>query len=322
MTFTTLYSRYQTDMARVESMMQSVVQSRNDSLTAAATQLIDAGGKRIRPLFALICSRVGGTDAGEEVIALASAIELIHSATLVHDDVIDDSALRRGQPTVRAGFGNRPAMYCGDFLFAQAIALLSTIDNLPVHRLMSDAIVRMVEGEIDQLQDFFNWDQNLRQYLRRIERKTALLISVSCELGALVGGTNPANAKRLGRFGYYTGMAFQILDDVLDYVGDAATVGKPVGGDLRQGNLTLPALRALAGGGAGTSLLTLVQDGMTDGHLHEALAIVRDSDGVTVTRALADRYMRKALATLEWIDSPDVRRELAEVSMLLNQRMY
>lgn len=323
MTFQALYRRYASDMARVDDVMIRSIQSGNSVLARSSEQLMRAGGKRIRPLFALICSRVGHRDGlHQRVSFLAAALELIHMASLVHDDVIDDALLRRGMPTVRSQFGNLTAMYCGDFLFAKAIALLCKIDVPYVHQVMSDAMVRMCEGEIDQLGDFFNWGQTLRRYLRRIERKTALLIAASCELGALVGGTSPATAKQLGLFGYDTGMAFQIIDDVLDYIGEESMVGKPVGGDLRQGNITLPALRALFTGPAGSSLPSLIQNGMDDGQVREALSIVRDSDGIEYTKNLAQRYMQRAFRRLEAIDDLSVVSELTDVSTFLNQRLY
>ncbi len=322
MTFKELYVRYQVDMARVDELMHTAVKSNNDDLSQTARQLMDAGGKRIRPMIALVCSRIGNEGISQKTIALAAALEMIHMATLVHDDVIDDASMRRGQPTVREKFGDKPAMYCGDFLFARAISLLSSVDNRDVHRIMSEAIVSIVEGEIDQLGDFYNWNQNLRRYLRRIERKTARLISVSCSLGALVGGADRTTSIRLGRFGYYTGMAFQITDDILDYVGEESTVGKPVGGDLRQGNLTLPALRAQAVGEDGASLRRLVKEGMGDTDLSLALDIVNRSDGIPFAKNLAGRYMAKALQVLTYIDDEKVCTELTQLAKILNERMY
>ncbi|MCL6547489.1 MAG: polyprenyl synthetase family protein [Alicyclobacillus sp.] len=319
MDFRDVYESYKPDLLRVEAVLQEAVASRNGNLEQSALHLLQAGGKRIRPLFAILCSRFGD-GSREPVYTVAAALELVHMATLVHDDVIDDAALRRGQPTIRVQYGNRPAMYTGDFLFARAIQLLCTIPDPVVHREVSDAMVRMCEGEIDQIRDFYNWRQNLRTYLRRVERKTALLISVSCLLGARVSGAREEVVRQLRRFGYYIGMAFQIIDDVLDYTGDERQVGKPVGGDLRQGNLTFPALWAAGCGQHGMELQQLIRSGMNQADLGRAIDIVRRSGGLRQARRLADRYMEKARACLESLSPAGVRGDLEAVAQFVSER--
>ncbi|WDL97138.1 polyprenyl synthetase family protein [Alicyclobacillus sp. ALC3] len=312
--------RYHSDMQAVEALLSEQVKADNLELTQANAELLNAGGKRIRPLFVLMCSRFGDMDA-DWVVPLAAAVEMIHMATLVHDDVIDDAQTRRGRPTVRAKWGNLAAMYAGDYLLGRALGLLTQIPNLQIHREMSDAIVRMCEGEIEQIEDFYNWRQSLRRYLRRVERKTALLISVSCSLGAVAAGAAPESVRVLRRFGYYTGMAFQITDDVLDYVADADVVGKPVGGDLRQGNLTLPALHAARESAVGEVLRATVQPSMHGSDIDRALELVRRSDGLPFARDLARRYMEKAMVLLEQLESGQLRTDLASVAQFVNARM-
>ncbi len=312
--------RYHSDMQAVEALLSEQVKGQNAELTQANAELLNAGGKRIRPLFVLMCSRFGDMDA-DWVIPLAAAVEMIHMATLVHDDVIDDAQTRRGRPTVRAKWGNLAAMYAGDYLLGRALGLLTQIPNLQIHREMSDAIVRMCEGEIEQIQDFYNWRQSLRRYLRRVERKTALLISVSCSLGAVAAGAAPESVRVLRRFGYYTGMAFQITDDVLDYVADADVVGKPVGGDLRQGNLTLPALHAARESAVGEVLRATVQPSMHGSDIDRALDLVRRSDGLPFARDLARRYMEKAMVLLDQLETGQLRTDLASVAQFVNARM-
>ncbi|GGJ10211.1 heptaprenyl diphosphate synthase component 2 [Alicyclobacillus cellulosilyticus] len=315
-----VYARYEPEMRQVDRILREAVASAHPRLTHAAAHLLEAGGKRVRPLLALISSRAGQGPT-ERVYAAAAALELVHMATLVHDDVIDDADLRRGRPTVRNQYGDRAAMYTGDFLFARAIQLLSRVADVEVHREMSDVMVRICEGEIEQIEDFFNWQQSVRDYLRRVERKTALLIAASCAVGAMVSGAAPEAVRRLRRFGYYTGMAFQVIDDILDIVGDEQELGKPVGGDLRQGNLTLPALVA-AQTGAREALRSLVKADVAAEEAEAALQLVRTSPGVSVARRVAERYMAKAMRELDAVALPFVRRDLAAVARFLNQRRF
>ncbi|MCL6442687.1 MAG: polyprenyl synthetase family protein [Alicyclobacillus sp.] len=322
MDFREVYKRYEADLEQVERLLRSAVTSSQHQLTTSAVQLLEAGGKRIRPLFAVLCSKLGQAPNPAHVHALAAALELIHMATLVHDDVIDDSEMRRGKPTVRAQQGDLAAMYTGDFLFARAIQLLAKTDSSMVHRQVSTAMVRMCEGEIEQIRDFFNWRQSIRTYLRRVERKTALLISVSCALGAAVSQASQSVVRRVHRFGYYTGMAFQITDDLLDYEGDERIVGKPVGGDLRQGNLTLPALQAATVGTYGRELRNLIRVGMSQEEVTRAVELVKESGALATARQIADRYLHKALACLDGLTPPDVRDELMVIAQFVNQRTH
>lgn len=293
-------------------------------LSQASEQLLAAGGKRIRPLFALICGTVGNLSSpvDEDVAKIAAALEMTHMATLVHDDVIDRANLRRGQPTVRSAYGNLAAMYAGDYLFARAIQLLAEVDHPRVHRDMSTGIVRLCQGEIEQIQDFFNWGQSIRRYLRRIERKTALLISLSCGLGALVGGGGENEVRALTWYGHLTGMAFQIIDDILDFTGNSHVIGKPVGGDLRQGNLTLPALLAAQHPDYGPRLREIVKPGMSDPDVREAIHIVTESGALNQARVIADRYIDKAVAALTRVQRPEVNRQLQVLTSFVAERSF
>lgn len=321
MDFVQVYDTYKGELERVEEVLMQSVESKDPMLVQAASQLLLAGGKRIRPLFALLCSHFG-TANRESVIDLSAALEMVHMATLVHDDVIDDAALRRGQPTVRSQFGNRPAMYTGDFLFAKSIQLLGRVNNPEIHREMSSAMVRLCEGEIDQIRDFYHWGQTFRNYLRRIERKTALLIEVSCALGALVSNAPAEIVKAARRFGHYTGMAFQIVDDVLDYVGEESVVGKPVGGDMLQGNITLPALYAARCSVHANELQQRIRVGMSRSDVDWSIELIRATEAIPFARNLALQYMQKAMQVLERLPDTDTRRELAVVAAFVNQRVY
>src|SRR5690606_23993225 len=219
------------------------VDSESPLLNDASLHLLQAGGKRIRPVFVLLAGKFGNYNI-DVMKQVAVPLELIHMASLVHDDVIDDSETRRGKPTVKAEWNNSVAMYTGDFILARALEYISEIDSPKLHHILSKTMIEVCRGEIIQIEDKYKLDQNLRDYLRRIKRKTALLISSSCELGALVSGTDEKTAAHLRRFGYFIGMSFQIIDDILDFTSTDEELGKPAGSDFIQGNITLPILCA------------------------------------------------------------------------------
>lgn len=321
MEFQQVYSKYHEKLHEVEELLQEAVKSRQSTMTEAALQLLHAGGKRIRPLFALICGQLG-SNHDKKVQFVAAALELIHMATLVHDDVIDNASVRRGKTTIRAQYGNRTAMYIGDFLLARAIQLLSQVNHSEVHQEMSNAIVRMCEGEIEQLRDFYNWNQSLRVYLRRVERKTALLISVSCSLSATVAQASIFEISRLRRFGYYTGMAFQIVDDVLDFTSEQNIIGKPVAGDLRQGNLTLPTLWVGWHSKDAQEIRSLVHPKMTEAEAHRAIELVKESNALQESQNIAYQYLKKALHEIERMPTSEIQQELITVAQFVNERLF
>src|SRR5690625_5193115 len=222
------YEHLNNDLQIIEKTLDQTIQTNNAILRKAARQLLQAGGKRIRPVFVLLSSQVGNYDL-EQTKKVAVPLELIHMATLVHDDVIDDSELRRGHPTVKKQYGNKAAMYTGDFLLAIALEKIATLENEQLHDVLSQAIVEVCLGEIEQIKDQYNWQQHLRHYLRRIKRKTALLIATSCKLGAIVGETPSNVANKLYKYGYYVGMSYQIIDDILDFTSTPEELGQPTG---------------------------------------------------------------------------------------------
>src|SRR5690625_1636312 len=223
-----MYKHLNNDLQIIERTLEQTIQADHPVLQHAATQLLRAGGKRIRPVFVLLASQVGHYDI-ERIKKVAVPLGLIHMATLVHDDVIDDAELRRGQPTIKKLYDNKVAMYTGDYLLSIALEKIATLKNKQVHQVLSHAIVEVCLGEIEQIKDQFNWNQYLRHYLRRIKRKTALLIATSCKLGALVGETPSNVANKLYKYGYYVGMSYQIIDDILDFTSTPEELGQPTG---------------------------------------------------------------------------------------------
>src|SRR5699024_11212475 len=239
----TLYDPLKKDLQQIEDALTESIDAEHPIFQKSSLQLLKAGGKRIRPVFVLLSSQFGNAEVNDQDIqSVAVSLELIHMATLVHDDVVDDASLRRGHPTIKHTYDNRIAMYTGDYMLARALEVITTIENPEVHRVLSKTLVKVVEGEVDQIEDQYNLNQTLRNYLQRIKRKTALLIATSCKLGAIASHASREHVRYLYQYGYYVGMSFQIIDDILDITASSEQLGKPTGSDLLQGNITLPVL--------------------------------------------------------------------------------
>lgn len=319
MKLTEIYLHLKSDLAYVENRLIEEVRSKQKDLEKAASHLLKAGGKRIRPVFVLLSGQFGQYDR-DKLARVAVALELIHMATLVHDDVIDDASTRRGIPTVRSEYGNRMAMYTGDFIFARALMLLSELPNPVIHQNLSNSIVRMCEGEIDQIRDFHRLDQNLRNYFRRIKRKTAILIEISCQLGALAADAKTEYVNALGRFGHFLGMAFQIVDDILDFTSSEVKLGKPVGADLMHGNITLPVLYALHESEYGSALRSLIRPDMTRAEADKAIRMIKQSGGIEYAKQMADSYLQKCLKELTKLPKSQARDSLEAIAIFTTSR--
>ncbi len=235
----------QPGLARVDAKMRSVETSVFAPLATAFIDLIGSGGKRLRPALALMASHFNG-DLGhvssryEAVISLAAAVEMLHTATLVHDDVIDGALLRRGAPTLNALWNRGATVLAGNYMFARAAHFSAETQNTRVIRIFSNTLETIVDGELHQLSARFNFSQKKDEYYQRIYAKTASLFRTATESAAILSGLPETGVQSLRDYGYHLGMAFQIVDDILDFTGDEASLGKPAGSDLRQGTLTLP----------------------------------------------------------------------------------
>lgn len=319
-----LYASLKSDLQAIEDEMAATVASDMPTLSEASLHLLKAGGKRMRPAVVLLSGKFG-TYSLDTVKKVAVALELIHMATLVHDDVIDDADTRRGQLTVKSKWDNRVAMYTGDYIYAKALTVVTQLGNPRIHQILSNAIVQMCIGEMEQVRDFFNTEQSVRNYLLRIRRKTALLIAISCQLGALATEAPPKASQALYRFGYNVGMAFQITDDLLDLCGTEKSIGKPPGSDLRQGNITLPVLFALEDPAVRARLLAeiaVIKESEGISGSKSAVELVRNSRGVAASEKLADRYIAKALNALKQLPDTPSRRNLAEIARFVAKRQY
>lgn len=324
MKLTDIYSRKKKEIDIIEKQLEATIRSEYALLYDASLHLLKAGGKRIRPVFVMLGGEFG-TYSITQIQHVAVSLELIHMASLVHDDVIDDANTRRGQLTVRTKWDNRIAMYTGDYIIAKALQELTNIKNPALHQIMSNAMVEVCIGEMEQIRFFYDTNQRLRDYLLRIKRKTALLIAISCQLGAIAAGASDYASRKLYDFGYYVGMAFQIRDDILDLCGTEKEIGKPPGSDLKQGNITLPVIYALQDPALSLAIrgeLQLIQE--TDGQMNisPVIQMVKSSDGIDRASHLAQRYITKAIASLD--DLPDIlaKRELKEIAHFIGERSY
>jgi len=238
------YPEIHKELIKVENYMKEVIPSRKKILTDICLELIEAGGKRLRPAFVIIGAKFGRFDE-IKIIPLAASMELLHTATLVHDDIIDDSELRRGRVTVQAKWGEDMAVYVGDYLFTKAFTILSDKMHYEYLNRIAHAFKTICEGEIDQYEIKYNMDVSVTDYLKRIYRKTAVLFVMSILTGAYEGKCKRSTIHALGKFASFFGMAFQVYDDLLDYLSSEEIEGKPIGNDIRQGIYTLPLLYAL-----------------------------------------------------------------------------
>ncbi|MFD0867782.1 geranylgeranyl pyrophosphate synthase [Chlamydia abortus] len=319
-----IYARIKKDLNYLEKELLKSVHSDHPELRETSSHLLKAGGKRLRPVFVLLAGQFGDYDL-DKLKYIAIPMELIHMASLVHDDVIDDADTRRGQLTVKSKWDNRIAMYTGDYIFAKAIGVATQLSNPTIHQIMSKAIVELCIGEMEQIRYFFHTGQTLRNYLLRIKRKTALLIAISCQLGAIASGVPETISNRLYLYGYNVGMAFQIRDDLLDITGTEKELGKPPGSDVKQGNITLPILCALREDKLRAPLLEELNriraaEGQTD--VSRFLDIVRGSEGVRQAEELASRYIDRAIQALGPLPEIQAKKDLIRVAHFVGNRSY
>jgi octaprenyl-diphosphate synthase len=280
-----------------------------------AAHLVGSGGKRLRPVLTLGASRMCGY-AGERHVALAACVEFIHTATLLHDDVVDESALRRGQASANALFGNKPSVLVGDFLFARAFRLMVEDGNLEVMRILSTAAATLAEGEVLQLLIQNDLGTTEAQYLEVIEGKTASLFAAATRLGAVVADRPMAEAEALDAYGRNLGIAFQLVDDALDYAAEQAKLGKTVGDDFREGKITLPVLIAFHAGDAEEQAFwrrTIEERAQQDEDIAHAQRLIERHQAVAKTIARAEGYGRAALQALSGFPDNPFRDALAEV---------
>ncbi len=319
---TSLFAPVEDDLSLLTENLKNLIGARHPILYAAAEHLFGARGKRVRPAIVLLVSRA--TLPGREITSrhrrLAEITEMIHTASLVHDDVVDEAELRRGVPTVHSSFGNRIAVLAGDFLFAQSSWYLANLDNLEVVKLLSQVIMDLAEGEIQQGLNRFSTNLSIDAYLEKSYYKTASLIANSSKAAAVLSEVSDTLTSNLYAYGRHIGLAFQIVDDILDFTGSIDELGKPAGSDLQSGNLTAPVLYALE---EKPFLEVLIEREFAQpGDLEQAVALVKDSQGIERSRELAKYHSRLAIECLEELPPSSSRQALVKLADYVLTRLY
>ncbi len=310
------------DMLQVDHVIGQRLSSDVALINQISHYIVNAGGKRIRPRLVLMFSDALGF-AGAERFELAAAVEFIHTATLLHDDVVDESALRRGRQTANAMFGNAASVLVGDFLYSRAFQMMVGVNRMHVLEVLADATNVIAEGEVLQLMNMHDPDLSVEDYLRVIRYKTAKLFEASARLGAVLADAGHAVEEACADYGRSLGTAFQLVDDLLDYEGDTLSLGKTVGDDLREGKPTLPLLLAMAR--CSDEERQLMRHAIEHGHtsrLDDILTIVRRTGALQATREAARAEADKACAALSALPDTSARKALLELSARSVERNF
>jgi all-trans-nonaprenyl-diphosphate synthase len=317
-----LFSPVEADLQLLTENLKQLIGARHPILYAAAEHLFGVSGKRVRPAIVLLLSRAAMVDQAitPRHRRLAEITEMIHTASLVHDDVVDESELRRGIPTVHHSFGNRVAVLAGDFLFAQSSWYLANLDNLEVVKLLSQVIMDLAEGEILQGLNRFDTGLTIDTYLDKSYYKTASLIANSAKAAGVLSDLPSETCEHFYHYGRHIGLAFQIVDDILDFTGSVDALGKPAGSDLKSGNLTAPVLYAME---EQPYLGTLIEREFSqDGDLEQALTFVQNSSGIQRSRELAALHAQSAVKRLDILPHSIPKQALVDLADYVLSRLY
>lgn len=319
---TSLFSPVDADLGILANNLKQLIGAKHPILSAAAEHLFGAGGKRLRPAIVLLVAR--GTMLDQDITPrhrrLAEITEMIHTASLVHDDVLDESDTRRRVATVNSLFGNRIAVLAGDFLFAQSSWYLANLDNLEVVKLLSEVIRDFAEGEIQQGLNRFDTNISLESYLEKSYYKTASLMANSAKSAALLSDASNEITRDIYHYGRHFGLAFQIVDDILDFTASSDVLGKPAGSDLASGNLTAPVLYAMEENPYITTLIE--REFSEEGDLETAIALVKESEGIEKSRQLAAYHSCQAIEHLTTFKPSECSQALRDLAEYILHRMY
>lgn len=312
------------DMARVDDLIRDSLDSNVVLIRQIAEYIIGSGGKRLRPMLVILAARACGwpseTAEKNHPVTLAAVIEFIHTATLLHDDVVDESDLRRGQESAHAVWGNAASVLVGDFLYSRAFQMMVTVDSMRIMDVLSDATNMIAEGEVEQLLNMHDPEVSQERYFSVIEKKTAKLFEAACQLGAILAG-RPDLEQAMASFGRELGAAFQVADDVLDYTSDASTLGKNAGDDLAEGKPTLPLIlcREALEGETRDLLDNCIHHGDSS-RLEEIIGLIRSSGALQTTIDLAAQRSKAALSALEVIPESPWKTAMATLALYSVER--
>ena len=314
MTFLSTLAPVAADLQRVEKLIGERLDSDVPLVRQVAEYIVASGGKRLRPALLLLACGAAGY-RGEARFQLAAVVEFIHTATLLHDDVVDESPMRRGRPTANEAFGNAASVLVGDFLYSRAFQMMVQVDDMRVMRVLADATNTIAGGEVMQLMGSHDPEVDEARYLEVIRRKTAKLFEASARLGGVLSGSPAAVEEGLAHYGMHVGTAFQLIDDVLDYSGDASTIGKSLGDDLAEGKPTLPLIHAMRAGAAGDR--ELVRSAILDGGREDfgrVLKAIRASGSLDYARQAAQREADAARTAIAPLPESEFKRSLLELA--------
>ena len=315
------YPELHEELKQVKKLMKDSIQIENKAIKDAILSVLDSGGKMVRPAYLILFSMWNDNRNIEEVRAIAAALELLHVATLFHDDVIDESSVRRGQETISAKLGNRVAIYAGDYLLTVCYQLLSSYSKDLVNiQIPTRGMMQVIQGELSQMEERYRLDVTVQDYLKRIEGKTAQLFMLSCVMGEQFSLLKEESRAR--QIGHAIGMSFQILDDILDYEIDSHQFGKPVLEDVAQGVYTLPIIMALSK--KEKELLPLLEkkELISEVERKKVQQLVLKSGGVESAKELAKKYTDRALQQIERLPEKNVKAMLFDITSRLLQREY
>ena len=310
------------DMKQVDAVIRDRLKSDVVLIRQVADYVIGSGGKRLRPALVILSAGACGY-AGRHHHELAAVVEFIHTATLLHDDVVDDSHVRRGRATANSMFGNAAAVLVGDFLYSRAFQMMVDVQNMRIMEVLAEATNTIAEGEVMQLLHVHNADVNEQDYLRVIRSKTAKLFEASGRLGAILAGVPPAREKALADYGMHLGTAFQLVDDILDYSGDLAQTGKNLGDDLAEGKTTLPVIYAMRQGSAeqrGIIRNALINGGLSD--FEPVLKTIQQTGALDYTRTQAEASAREARDAVAALPDSKYKDSLLELASFAVTRNY
>ena len=310
------------DMREVDRVLQTSLDSDVALVRQVADYIVASGGKRLRPALLIIAAKACGY-AGRDHYTLAAVVEMIHTATLLHDDVVDESDLRRGKATANAQFGNAASVLVGDFLYSRAFQLMVTVGSMRVLEVLSDTTNVIAAGEVMQLMNSGNPELTEAAYFEVIERKTAKLFEAAARLGAVIADAGPEREDALARYGTHLGTAFQLIDDVLDYSGDLDAIGKSLGDDLADGKMTLPLIRALAvcdPEDAAVVRHAIAGGGITD--FAPVVKVLERTGALQYARERAERESNAAIAAVGGLPDSPHRKTLLELASFAARRTY
>ena len=310
-------------MRKVDACIRRELDSDVMMIPAIGNYIVDSGGKRLRPLLCILSSRLFSY-AGERHIPLSVVVEFLHTASLLHDDVVDSSEVRRGTPSANGVWGNQASVLVGDFLFSRAFEMLVADGEMSVLALLSKVSNTLAEGEVLQLVRTFHLGMTEAEYLEVVESKTAILFSAAAEIGARVSAQDDEIIRRMAEYGMCLGVAFQLMDDVLDYVADAQDVGKPVGHDLEEGKITLPLIHAMQRDDGLYAMVEAIaeRDGYADGEREAVRDAVHSAGGVERCLEAAQEYAERAKACLPDSGGPAIRQLMADLADFSARRTH